>query len=363
MISNLIQDNLTTTYHLPQDYVFHTIASFKETMLKLKAEDFVNTTLPLDDSLNFQDLMKFIVFRFWYAWNKFPLLQQRLEKKYERIIGAFSKNDEDSGMSAFKSKFILQKCLLWHLSRALPENVENIVDRNLPEFDFTVALDIDEDPQSIKAVSEIKKHLMKLFDSAAFQEAVKTFSEVIKTPLPPEKLPDLLDELKNLKIIPISITPSSLYGMVLPSGIALSFGNILGLIDPEREKPDDAMVKIGLWIVIQQVGHIILCSEPMNQKQHFAKITPPSEYSYAGQNFQNLEAGFLFSLIFLGSFDKKIWEKQNLLFKFMQLNTSDPQIPILSLKDLEGVDTINFTNLTNSGALMMRTKSYQPIKL
>ena len=149
---------------------------------------------------------------------------------------------------------------------------------------------------------------MKIFYSPAFKKAVTIFVNIIQTPLPPEVL---LEDLKMLKIVSISLTPPSLYGMVLSHGIAINLTNIRELVKPEEENPEEKIVKIGLWTALQEIGHHLI------QSEDFAKMTQSFEYSCS--DYQNLEVEFLFSKIFLGSFDKKIWENPNLILKLMNI--------------------------------------------
>lgn len=350
-------------YHLPKEHIFHKIESFQDTLEHLKAEDFVQSPLPLDNNLDFQDLMRFVAFRFWYACHKFPELQSKVETKYKKVITAFKDNETMPEKNAFKEALNLQKCLLFHLSRALIENDSKLVNRNLADLDFAAYVGKDDDQDSMYAIDQIKKCLLKIFASASFKEAVKTFGVVTNMPLTETVLSSLLDDLKNIRAVPITITPPCVYGMVLPDGIAINFANIQDLVKPDEKNPVDVILSVGLWAAIHEIGHLLIRSEAFSNHLYFSKMTPPTEYSYSGTTYKNLEAGFLFSIIFLGTLDKMIWEKPDLIAKLVNLDVSNPHIPILSVEELTGIPEIEFKNLTNSGALMVRTRKYKPIKL
>ena len=349
--------HILATFHLPKNRDFKDLGSFKETIGSLTIRDFVNDPLPLDNNLNFQDIMRFVSFRIWCAKTKFPDLLDGLVRMYEKTIPEFLKNEEIKSEIS-KEELILKKSLLWHKSRLFLEDDIELVQWNISEFQWSICVGIDEYELNSEIKKEFQAYLMKIFDSAAFKEAVKIFATITNIALNPENILKLVEDVKKLNIIPM-IATHSLYSMVLPDGIALSFPAIKNLVNPKEQNPKKALISARLWVTIQQIGHFLIRSKVLGNELDFAKVISPCEY----KDYKSLDAGFLFSMIFLGTFNKMIWEKPDLISKMTDLDPSNPTIPIYCDEELKDIPIIGHKHLTNFGALVMIGRFYGRIMI
>ena len=348
-----------------------------EFITSLKPDVFVESPLSIYhelnyDELNFENIIRFLIFRFWIACKRFPELVDYIGNEY--LSGMKIITEKLNPLFRDQMSQHIQICLLWHLSRGLLDFKTEVINRTLNAFGPLRSLKLAEGSKWVEIAQKTEKSLKSIVNTPAFQLAVQKFAEILGKQLNPEELTGIIKKLNNMKIISVSHS-GSLYGMVIPNGIALisqtiekyvksSEKSILGkefreltltsgLAGPQKNETEETLL-YALWTAIHETGHFIVRTEEVSSGLRFGKMTPPSKIKEIDIEYQNLEAGFLFSSIFLGSFGAKIWQKPELMSRL--LNPSDLlNIPVFTNDELKGLPRIEKLNLSDSGIFSVDT--------
>jgi len=382
-----------TLFHYDKQRQLPDTHSFIASVEKTTSDTFRNDPLAIEEDLNWEDVQRFLIFRFWIASRRFPELKPTLMARW---ILLFKDLNLDFTLKRFghfdEKKVRLRVCFVLNFSRGFLENETQIVERTIYELAF-INLQETLDPRSLIIAESTETILKNLLHIPLFQEAIQRFGVILGKNLTADDIREIIQELHELKITPIESTPESLYGMVLPNGIALNVSNIKTLLrkevpgkdrKDEVPKPQDLnpheeqkenlqditsfrdqmnkIVSISLWIAVHELGHLILRTKPINFPLSFGKTTPPVQIEEDGTPYENLEGGFLFSYLLLGSFAKKIWSKPELMDRL--LNPIKIQsIPVFNAEELKDLEKVTVLNFRNSGAFLIELPESFPMIL
>ena len=279
------------------------------------------------------------------------------------------------------------------------ETKEDVVNKALSGLESSKIIKPDQnnDDLSLLIAEHTEIALKKTINAPVFQEAVKKFAATFDKNLTSEETLSITQKLQGIKITRIEGTSS--YGMVLPDGIALNLDETRKLcykekptmseslqarmIELEETKAEsqsgqeeekmecedqeflqyqNALIEYSqeflcasLWVAIHELGHFLIRTDEINPASHFGKITPPNKGGQEeGVEYENLEAGFLFSSIFFESLSKKVWKKPELVDRMLSI-ADLTNTPIFSADELQGLDRVDNLNLRNSGVFSADT--------
>ena len=306
----------------------------------LEKTDIEVTPIPLNENLDYIQVLPYVIYRLWAALKRFPEIKKTFDYAFTHSLSPLRyKRQKDHVLLSF----------LLHSSRGLIENDKRTVSK--AARNCFLAYSVDEmNLKSMFGKTKLyfgfcKNFLTQFVRSNQFKSAVKKYLSVLEIKYEGNVMEKIINLCSEATLTPLE-TPGDIdmIGMVMPKGIGLNLNNII-----DKTKPDEEIYALCSYSVIHELGHFIPRLKILNSLQ-FAYNTPEKLLiDSLGNKFPSLEGGFIFTLILLGSFEKKFLK--DCAKTLANVENWSNEIPIFSQTELLNLPNFTVQNPYNSGIL------------
>ena len=307
--------------------------------------------LKLDSNFDFEVLLSYVLYRLWCAYKRFPDLKPIIEDIVLKNFPAINLSMNFNINPGISNPIGLSNLL--HASRGLIEADKKIVSRATVNCINSFYLkELEPVPETSKELYEKLQNLKeRITKTSLFKNAIMEYFNVLEVAKSPEEINMIIENCENAKIRVVNpANASDIGGIVTPDGFGINLESIT-----ESIKDDEISLARCVAIVCHELAHFAIRIKEFSVLE-FANNTPSKVYKVNGRTYEDLEGGYLFSLIMLGTYQKNIWTIDKTRLKLLNPETWPEKPALFSQDELNDLEDEPLVNAYKSGVISIYQK-------